>query len=207
MLFRSVAGFAQAYALDTHYRVLHHGEQIMPRAVAGAVAQPIKLKSDDAAALVFARNGLKVLAFKVNHDPISPAYGYRFEYKGRVVVVSGDTAKSDNLAQQAAGADLLIHEVIVKNLLQFAAGNLEKVGNVRRAKMSRDIITYHASPVEAAEVAAAAKAETLVFTHIVPPPNSPQIEQALTRGVSDVFKGKVVVGNDGMHFALPPRNQ
>ena len=202
-----VAGFAQAYALDTDYRVLHHGEQIMPRAVAGAVAQPIKLKSDDAAALVFARNGLKVLAFKVNHDPISPAYGYRFEYKGRVVVVSGDTAKSDNLAQQAAGADLLIHEVIVKNLLQFAAGNLEKVGNVRRAKMSRDIITYHASPVEAAEVAAAAKAETLVFTHIVPPPNSPQIEQALTRGVSDVFKGKVVVGNDGMRFALPPRNQ
>ena len=182
-----VAGFAQAYALDTDYRVLHHGEQIMPRAVAGAVAQPIKLKSDDAAALVFARNGLKVLAFKVNHDPISPAYGYRFEYKGRVVVVSGDTAKSDNLAQHAAGADLLIHEVIVKNLLQFAAGNLEKVGNVRRAKMSRDIITYHASPVEAAEVAAAAKAETLVFTHIVPPPNSPQIEQALTRGVSDVF--------------------
>ena len=202
-----VAGFAQAYALDTDYRVLHHGEQIMPRAVAGAVAQPIKLKSDDAAALVFARNGLKVLAFKVNHDPISPAYGYRFEYKGRVVVVSGDTAKSDNLAQHAAGADLLIHEVIVKNLLQFAAGNLEKVGNVRRAKMSRDIITYHASPVEAAEVAAAAKAETLVFTHIVPPPNSPQIEQALTRGVSDVFKGKVVVGNDGMRFALPPRNQ
>lgn len=202
-----VAGFTQAYALDTDYRVLHHGEQLMPRAVAGAIAQPIKLKSDEAAALVFARNGLKVLAFKVNHDPISPAYGYRFEYKGRVVVVSGDTAKSDNLAKHAAGADLLIHEVIVKNLLQFAADNLEKAGNVRRAKMSRDITTYHTSPVEAAEVAAAAKAETLVFTHIVPPPNSPQIEQALTRPVSEVFKGKVVVGNDGMRFALPPRNQ
>lgn len=203
---RVVAGFTQAYALDTDYRVLHHGEQIVPRAVAGAVAQPVKLKSDDAAALVFERNGLKVTAFKVNHDPVTPAYGYRFEYKGRVVVVSGDTAKSENLARHAAGADLLIHEVLAKNLLQFAASNFEKSGNQRRAKLSRDIITYHTSPTEAAEVAAAAKVETLVFTHIVPPPNNPQVEQALTRGVSDIFKGKVVVGNDGMRFDLPPRN-
>lgn len=201
-----VAGFTQAYALDTDYRVLHHGEELMPRPAASAIAQPIKLKSDDAAALVFERNGLKVTAFKVNHDPVSPAYGYRFEYQGRVVVVSGDTAKSDNLAKHAAGADLLIHEVIVKPLLQFAASNFEKAGNPRRAKMARDIITYHASPVEAAEVAAAAKAETLVFTHIVPSPNNPQIEQALTRGVSDVFKGKVVIGNDGMRFDLPSKN-
>ncbi|MBK7598038.1 MAG: MBL fold metallo-hydrolase [Acidobacteria bacterium] len=201
-----VAGFAQAYSLDTDYRVLHHGQQIMPRAAAGAIATPVKLKSDTDGTLVFDRNGLKVTAFKVNHDPVSPAYGYRFEYKGRVVVVSGDTAKSDNLAKHAAGADLLIHEVIVKNLIQFAANNFQQSGNLRRAKLSRDINTYHTSPLEAAEVAATAKAETLVFTHIVPPPNSPQIEQALTRGVSDVFKGKVVIGSDGMRFDLPPRN-
>ena len=201
-----VAGFTQAYALDTDYRVLHHGEEMMPRPLAAAVAQPVKLKSDDAATLVFERNGLKVLAFKVNHDPVNPAYGYRFEYKGRVVVVSGDTAKSDNLAKHAVGADLLIHEVIAKPLLQFAASNFEKAGNTRRAKMARDIITYHTSPLEAAEIAAAAKAETLVFTHIVPPPANPQVEQALTRGVADVYKGKVVVGNDGMRFDLPPKN-
>ncbi len=200
-----VAGFAQAYALDTDYRVLHHGEEMLPRAAAGAVAQPVKLKSDDAAALVFERNGLKVLAFKVNHDPVTPAYGYRFEYKGRVVVVSGDTAKSANLAKHAAGADLLIHEVLAKNLLQFAAANFEKAGNKRRAKLASDIITYHTSPTEAAEIAATAKAETLVFTHLVPVPN-PQTESAFTRGVSDIFKGKVVIGTDGMRFDLPPHN-
>ncbi len=200
-----VAGFAQAYAFDTDYRVLHHGEEMMPRAAAGAIAQTIKLKSDDAAALVFERNGLKVVAFKVNHDPVTPAYGYRFEYKGRVVVISGDTAKSANLAKHAAGADLLIHEVLAKNLLQFAAASFEKSGNKRRAKLARDIITYHTSPTEAAEVAATAKVETLVFTHLVPAVN-PQTEPAFTHGVSEIFKGKVVIGNDGMKFDLPPKN-
>lgn len=201
-----VAGFEQAYALDTGYRVAHHGEEWMPRAAAGAVAQTVRLKSTDAAALVFERNGLKVTAFKVDHGPVSPAYGYRFEYRGRVVVVSGDTAKSDNLARHAAGADILIHDVIAKNLLQMAASNFDQAGNKRRAKLARDIMTYHASPLEAAAIAASAKVETLVFTHMVPPPNSPQIEQAFTRGVSDIFKGKVVLGTDGMRFDVPPRN-
>jgi ribonuclease Z len=201
-----VAGFTQAYALDTGYRVQHHGEEWMPRAGAGAIAQPVRLKSDEAAELVFERNGLKVTAFKVEHNPANPAYGYRFEYRGRVVVVSGDTARSDNLARHATGADLLIHDVIAKNLLQMAASNFEQAGNRRRAKMARDIVTYHASPLEAAAVAATAKVETLVFTHMVPPPNTPQIEQAFLRGVSDVFKGKVVLGTDGMRFDLPPRN-
>ena len=175
---------------------------MMPRSAAGAVALPIKLKKDNEAVLVFERNGLKVLAFKVNHDPVTPAYGYRFEYKGRVVVISGDTAKSENLARHAAGADLLIHEVIAKNLLQFAAANFEKSGNKRRAKLASDIITYHTSPTEAAEIAAAAKVETLVFTHLVPVPNA-QTEPAFTRGVSEIFKGKVVLGTDGMRFDLP----
>lgn len=202
-----VAGFAQAYSLDTGYRVQHHGEEWMPREGAGAIAQTIRLKSNDAAELVFERNGLKVTAFKVEHDPASPAYGYRFEYRGRVVVISGDTSKSANLAKHAAGADLLIHDVIAKNLLQMAASNFDQAGNRRRAKLARDIMTYHASPIEAAEVAASAKVETLVFTHLVPPPTTPQIEQAFLRGVSDIFKGKVVIGTDGMRFDLPPRNR
>jgi len=201
-----VGGFEQAYSLDSGYRVQHHGEEVMPAAAAGANAQPVMLKTNDAAALVFERNGLKVTAFKVEHDPANPAYGYRFEYRGRVVVVSGDTARSDNLARHAAGADILVHEVIAKDILQMAAGNLERVGNRRRAKLSRDIVTYHTGSLEAAQIAAAAKVETLVFTHLVPAPNTPQIEQAFTRGVSDIFKGKLVLATEGMRFDLPPRN-
>jgi ribonuclease Z len=201
-----VGGFEQAYSLDTGYRVQHHGDEAMPRAAAGAKPHPVSLRSNDAAAPVFERNGLRVTAFKVDHDPASPAYGYRLEFRGRVVVISGDTAKSENLGRHAAGADLLVHEVIAKDVLQMAANNFDRVGNRRRARLARDIVNYHTSPLEAAQLAAAAKVETLVFTHLVPAPNTPQIEQAFTRGLSDVFKGKVVLGTDGMRFDLPPRN-
>jgi len=32
--------------------------------------------------------GLKITAFQVNHEPVYPAVGYRFDYKGRSVVRS-----------------------------------------------------------------------------------------------------------------------
>ncbi|HEX4950563.1 MAG TPA: MBL fold metallo-hydrolase [Blastocatellia bacterium] len=200
-----VAGFAQAYALDVEYRVAHHGETNLPRAAAGAIAKPVTLKKLDEAAVVFERNGWKVTAFNVAHDPVKPAYGYRVEYRGRSVVISGDTAKSTNLAKHAAGADLLIHDVLAKALIQLGADGFERSGQTRRAALARDIITYHASPTEVAEVAAAAKVETLVFSHLVPPPLNPIAEQAFTRGVSDIFKGKVVLGKDGLRFDFTPK--
>ncbi|HMX28223.1 MAG TPA: MBL fold metallo-hydrolase [Blastocatellia bacterium] len=201
-----VAGFAQAYSQDVDYRIAHHTEALLPRAASAAVAREVKLKDDAEAAVVFERNGLKVTAFKVEHDPVKPAYGYRLDYKGRAVVVSGDTAKSANLAKHAAGADLLIHDVLAKDVMGMAAGNIERAGDKRRAKLVRDILTYHASPTEAAEIAAEAKVETLVFTHMVPPLNPPVTEQMFLRGVADVFKGKVLLAKDGLRFDLPTRN-
>lgn len=160
-----VAGFAQAYSQDVEYRIAHHTETMLPRAAAGAVAREVKLKSDTEAAVVFERNGLKVTAFNVEHSPVKPAYGYRLDYKGRSVVVSGDTAKSINLAKHTAGADLLIHDVLAKDVMTMAAGNADRSGDKRRAKLIRDILTYHASPAEAAEIANGAKVETLVHRH------------------------------------------
>ena len=201
-----VGGFAQAYSLDVGYRIAHHTEQMLPRAAAGAVSREVKLKTPDDAATVFERNGLKVIAFKVEHDPVKPAYGYRLDYRGRSVVISGDTAKSANLARHAAGADLLIHDVLAKDVMTFASNNLERAGDKRRAQLARDILSYHASPAEAAEIAATARVETLVFTHMVPPINPPVTEQMFLRGVADIFKGRVVIAKDGLRFDLPARN-
>src|SRR5262249_35168325 len=84
-----VGGFAQAYALDAAARVTHHGEGHMPAAAGRAISHEVAMPDGDAAALVFDRNGLRVTMFRVDHAPVVPAVGYRFDFGGRSVVVSG----------------------------------------------------------------------------------------------------------------------
>jgi ribonuclease Z len=203
---RVVAGFDQAYAADAHYRTVHHGEQYMPAAAAPAIGHDVALaEAPDADAVVFDRNGLRVTMFRVHHDPVTPAVGYRFDYRGRSVVVSGDTAKSASLAKHAAGADLLVHEALQPDLMGRVAGIAERTGHQRIAKMARDTLNYHTSPVEAAELAREAGVTTLVFTHEVPGPRNFIMRRMFLSGVQDVFPGKVVLGEDGMRFDLPPK--
>ena len=63
--------------------------------------------------VVYENDGVEVIAFKVDHGPMEPAFGYRINYNGHSVVISGDTTYSENLIEYAQGADLLIHEVVV----------------------------------------------------------------------------------------------
>lgn len=202
---RVVDGFVAAYAQDADYRTLHHDEQHMPRAAAPAVAHEIPLgDAPDADALVFDRDGLKVTMFRVRHDPVKPAVGYRFEYRGNVVVVSGDTAKSESVVEHAKGADILVHEALNRDMMSRIAAIVSR-HDPRLGKMANDTLTYHTSPVEAAEVARDAGVKTLVFTHVVPGPRNIIMRRMFLAGVADVFTGSVVLGEDGARFTLPPK--
>lgn len=198
-----VTGFLTAYAPDRGFRLAHHGEKALPASAAKATARVVDIKADESK-IVFNRNDVKVTAFRVSHEPVTPAFGYRIDFAGRSVVISGDTTRNANLARYAKGCDILIHEVVAKEILTFAAANFEKAGDPRRAGMLRDILTYHSSPADAAAVAAEAGAATLVLTHIVPPISPPVSEQMFLRGIEDVFKGKTVLARDGQRFDLPP---
>jgi ribonuclease Z len=203
---RVVDGFNQAYAADASYRTLHHGEQYMPAAAAPAVGHDIPLgDAPDADAVVFDRNGLRVTMFRVHHDPVTPAVGYRFDYRGRSVVVSGDTAKSTSVVAHATGADLLIHEALQRDMMGRVAAVADRVGQKRLGKMAGDTLNYHTSPIEAAEVARDAGVATLVFTHEVPGPRNIITRRMFLAGVHDVFPGEVVLGEDGMRFNLAPK--
>src|SRR6516165_2904351 len=62
------------------------------------------------------KNGVTVTAFEVDHGAlIKPAYGYRIDYEGRSVILSGDTRYSENLEKHAQGATLVVHEVASAN--------------------------------------------------------------------------------------------
>ena len=199
-----VAGFAQAYARDVGYRVAHHGDEHLPAQAAGAVAQAFVLPPDDELAPVFERNGLRVSAFRVSHAPVSPAVGYRIEYGGRVVVISGDTTATASVLRHARGADLLLHEALAAHMTERAAARARELGMPRLAKLAGDVRDYHATPVQAAELAAQAGVRKLVLTHIFPPLPNRLARRMFLEGAAARFNGELVLGEDGMRFDLAP---
>lgn len=60
--------------------------------------------------MVYDRTGVKVTAFVVDHGPVKPAFGYRVDFGGRSIVMSGDTRMSENLIRHSQGVDVLFHE-------------------------------------------------------------------------------------------------
>lgn len=199
---RLVAGFAEAYALDTRYRILHHGADFLPEALARMEAGAVTTDGSGAA-LVLEQDGLRISAFAVDHRPIEPAYGYRFDYRGRSVVVSGDTVKAQALVAAAEGADVLVHEAQANHLIAAVGDAAAAIGRDRVAKIMRDIPDYHTTPVEAAELANAARVRLLVLSHLSPPPPNRLAERPFVRGVARVRPDGWVLGDDGLLIELP----
>jgi len=200
-----VAGYAQVFKADFGFRIVHHGRAYLIPAGDEVVAHIVSIKSPGDDPVVYSRDGLIIRAFLVDHRPIVPAFGYRIEFGGRVVVVSGDTRANANVQHFATNADLLVHEALSSRLVKLLASQLDATGDHRRAKMLRDTIGYHTAPVDAARIANAAHVRLLVFTHVVP-----QLPSALTRrmfldGVSD-SAGAVpfFIGRDGTMLTLKP---
>lgn len=198
---RVVAGFNEAYALDAGYRTAHHGPVIMPPSGAGGVAMPFAMPVS--AAPVLDRDGVRVTAFAVDHGPVHAAVGYRFDYKGRSVVISGDTAASSSLVRAARGADLLVHEGLQPELVGLLHDSLAKHGQPAMAQVMRDILNYHASPELVAREAEAAGVKQLVFSHIIPPLPTRIAYAAFLGRARQYYRGPVTVGEDGMFFSLP----
>ena len=57
-------------------------------------------------------DNVKVSAILVEHPPVTPALGYRFDFKDRSIAFSGDTVPLEAMANLAKGADVLVHEAI-----------------------------------------------------------------------------------------------
>lgn len=197
------AGLDRAYAQDRNYRVAHHGPETVPPSGAGLVARAFAAPADGEAPVILEEGGLRVRAFRVAHEPVDPAVGYRFDYAGRSVVVSGDTARSDNLVHFAKGADLLVHEALSPELVGRMEAAAKAAGRPRLAKIMFDIPDYHTSPREAAAVAEAAGVRHLLFTHVVPQLPLGGLRRIFLDGTGDAFDGGITLGVDGTMVSLP----
>lgn len=198
-----VDGFNLSYRDDQRYRVAHHGADTMPPSGAGAVAHPFAVPAVGEGRIVLESDGLTITAFLVDHSPVHPAVGYRFDFRGRSVVVSGDTKKDANLQRFATGVDLLVHEALNPQLVGLLNQAAARAGRSRFVKISDDILDYHTTPVEAAEIARDADVGYLLYNHIVPPLPLPPMEDIFVDGVADTWSGPVRVGRDGTLARLP----
>ena len=197
-----VNGFNLVYTQDSMSRNAHHGDAVAPLSGFGMVAQPFEVPAPGQLETVYDQDGVRIQALLVEHGPVKPAVGYLFTYKDRSVLVSGDTSKSANLEQFAKGVDLLIHEALAPNLVGLMGDTASKVGATGLAKIMLDIQNYHASPVEAAEIARDAGAGHLLYYHVIPPLILPGMEAAFLLGVGEIFP-EYTLGEDGTAFSLP----
>src|SRR5438445_5602600 len=197
-----VHGFAEAYAADTRFRIAHHGAALLPPDRAAMIPMPVVLDGADAIR-VLDEDGVVVTAFAVAHDPVKPAFGYRFDYGGRSVVVSGDTRPCPNLVTQARGADVLVHEAQANAVVRIMADAAREAGESRIAKIGGDIPSYHSDPADVAREAVTAGVRLLVLTHFTPPPDNELLRRIFRRDVDAVPPHGLVLGEDGTLIVLP----
>lgn len=198
-----VAGFAQAYSLDRGYRIAHHGPEVTPPAGYGATARPFAIPEGETSLVILDEPDLKITAFRVDHDPIDPAVGYRFDYKGRSAVISGDTTPSAVVEAQARGADLLVHEALSIDLVNRQRAAAEAAGRTNLAQIFGDITDYHTTPEQAAQLAERAGVKFLLLNHIVPPLPLRALEGPFLGEARDQFSGSLRIGRDGDLISLP----
>jgi ribonuclease Z len=151
----------------------------------------VVLAEDISEGVVFERNGVKVTAIEVDHAPIRPAFGYRIDYAGRAVVISGDTRFSEHLIQHAQGADVIVHEVIAADLMRSRAG--------KNTATVEPVIAHHTTPEQAGEVFKGIQPKLAVYTHIIPVTST---EKDLIPPTRKTYAGPLEAGEDLMAIEI-----
>ncbi len=200
---RVVAGFAQAYGTDESFRVAHHGTKIANPAGFGGTAQIITLPDGIDSQVVYDQAGVRITVIRVNHAPVTPAFGYRIDYKGRSVALSGDTVYSPSFVAASSGVDVMFHEALNKDMIAAMGAKLAARGHPNTAQIMRDIQGYHASPEDAARAAKEAGVQALVLYHLVPPVPSGLIGPLFMGKAPSIFGGTLKLAEDGMIVSLP----
>jgi ribonuclease Z len=180
----------------------------MPSNSWGLVARPIELDGPPTPAKertkVFYDDGrLRMTAIEVNHAPIEPAYAYRFDYRGRSVVVTGDLTDHPPLVRAAKGADILLSEAISRTMTAALERAATAAGRPSTAAIMHDVQDYHISPEEAARAANAAGVKLLVFYHLLPAPDQFLTRRLFAQGVDAIRANGWSIAEDGSLYTLP----
>ncbi|NIO07223.1 MAG: MBL fold metallo-hydrolase [Deltaproteobacteria bacterium] len=139
--------------------------------------------------VVYENNGLKIIAFEVDHGRVKPAYGYRIDYGGRSVVLSGDTRLNENVIRFSQGVDLLVHEVV---------GMSDEF--LRENQFAKTIASNHSTAEDAGEVFRRANPKLAVYNHILS--FGGYQEEKLIPSTRKNYSGPLEVGQDLMSIDI-----
>ena len=171
----------QAFTIDIQSRVDENPGFLN---ASGAKIHTVDIK----AGVVFDTKGVRVTAFEVDHGAIAPAFGFRIDYAGRSVVLSGDTRPSEALVKAAAGADLIVHEV------SETSDELLKT-NPRLQKP----LTFHTQAADAGRIFKRIAPKMAVYSHI----NTRGLSRdELVRRTRSTYEGPLLVGEDLMRIIV-----
>lgn len=138
-----------------------------------------------------------VTAILVEHPPIAPAFGFRFETAAGSVTFSGDTCYTPNMVRLARDTDLLLHEAIDFGFVEGRYATAATAGD----RAARDHhYKSHTSVVDAARVAREAGARQLALHHLVPGTATPDVWAEAGRH----FEGSFHVPDDLDSITLRP---
>jgi ribonuclease Z len=157
----------------------------------------------DRRATVYDDGALRITAIEVDHAPVEPAYAYRFDYRGRSVVVTGDLKSHPPLVEGARNADVLVSEAISRPMTRSLEAAARAAGRERTAAILHDVQGYHISPEEAARIANDAGVRLLVFYHLLPAPDGFLARRLFARGVDRARTGEWTMADDGSLYTLP----
>jgi ribonuclease BN (tRNA processing enzyme) len=185
---RLAQGFWDAYQFDIETRMADEGRPDVRKLVhVHEYTEGEVLKTDK----------VRVLALRNSHPPITESFALKFEFPGKTIVFSGDTAYHPPLAQFAKGADILVHEAMLKPAIEFI---LRVTPNA--ATLLKHLEASHTVVADVGRIATEAGVKTLVLSHFVPADAPNMTDQQWIDGVRETWKGDLVLAKDLMEIKL-----
>jgi ribonuclease Z len=195
---RMIKGFQEAMAADTRYRLAHHGEKLWS---GGLAADITEFEAGDDPVEIVTIGEITVKAFEVDHFPVKPAYGFRFEREGKAITISGDTNPCRGLVNGSRDADIMVCDSMNVAMMQGLEERLRAIGTDVQAALLQDAHDYHAPISCMAEVAQEAGVKHLVLSHVIPPITD-ELAPVFTAGLDAIYSGKITVGHDLEKFSV-----
>jgi ribonuclease BN (tRNA processing enzyme) len=179
--------FFQMNAYDINTRIADEGRvPLAPLVHAHEISKDAVILEDDQ---------VKVTVALVEHPPVVPAFAYRFDTADRAIVISGDTARSENLIRLAKGAEVLVHEAMYVPAVDRIVARVPNASTLRQ-----HLIDSHTSAEDVGRVAQAAGVKMLVLSHLVPPDDPLVTDEMWIKAASAHFRGTVILGKDLMEL-------